>query len=106
MKLKNPKIITSAFFQAIGLRLHKQLKEDESLVFVLPEKSKQAIDMLFVFFPIDILWLDEKRKIIHLQKNAKPFCFYFSKKKAKYIVELRKGIINKNKLRLRQKLYF
>ncbi len=103
---RNVRIIKNEFLQFIGLRFHPQLNENKALVFVLRKKSKAIVDMFFVFFNIDILWLDENKKIIHLQENAKPFCFYRPKKEAKYIVELRRGMIRRNNIKLDTKLDF
>ena len=44
--------------------------------------------MFFVFFPIDILFLDKNKKIIEIKKNFRPFSFYKSREKAKYVVEI------------------
>lgn len=43
--------------------------------------------MLFVFFPIDVLFLDKERKVVELKEDFLPFRFYFPAKKAQYIIE-------------------
>jgi len=51
-----------------------------------------AIHMLFVFFPIDVIWLDKNKKIVDI-KTAYPFqIISMPKKPAKYILELQKGM--------------
>ena len=52
--------------------------------------------MLFVFFPIDVLFLDKEKKVVELKEGLKSFGFYNPKNKAKYIIELRKGTILNN----------
>ena len=47
-----------------------------------------SIHMLFVFYPIDVYWLDEKFAIVDKRTHLKPFCFASSKRKSKYIVEI------------------
>ena len=58
--------------------------------------------MFFVFFPIDVLFLDKNKKIIEIKKNLRPFSFYYSKNKAKYVAEL----TEKNDYKIRNKLNF
>ena len=57
-------------------------------MFVFDKEKRISLHMLFVFFPIDVLFLDKNRKIIEIKKNFKPFTFYKSKNKANYVVEL------------------
>ena len=47
--------------------------------------------MLFVFFSIDVYWLDKDFRVIDLRKKVKPFTFAGSDKKAKYVLEISKG---------------
>lgn len=44
--------------------------------------------MFFVFYSIDVLLLNEKKEIVEIKKNFKPFTFWNSKEKGKYVVEL------------------
>ena len=44
--------------------------------------------MFFVFYPIDVLVLDSDKKIVEIKRNFKPFTFWSSSKKGKYLVEL------------------
>ena len=62
-----------------------------NLVMVFPEERKVKLHNWFVFYPIDVLFLDKQKKIIEIKENFKPFTFYYSKKKASYVVELPVG---------------
>ena len=62
-----------------------------NLLFVFDKERKVSIHMLFVFFSIDIYWLDEDFRVIDLRKKVKPFTFVESDKKAKYVLEISKG---------------
>jgi len=44
--------------------------------------------MFFVFYPIDVLLLNKHKEIVEIKKNFKPFTFWTSKEKGKYVVEL------------------
>ncbi len=60
----------------------------KNLVFVFNKEKIIALHMLFVFFPIDVLFLDKEKKIVEIKENFRPFSFYSSENKAKYVVEL------------------
>ncbi|MDP2907544.1 MAG: DUF192 domain-containing protein [Nanoarchaeota archaeon] len=80
-----------------GLRFSKQLKEKHALILVAENESiiETMIDMLFVFFPIDVLWLDKNKRVVDIRRNVKPFTLIvIPKRPAKYIIELKKGMTN------------
>lgn len=53
--------------------------------------------MFFVFYPIDVIFLDSEMKIVEIKENFKPFTIYKPKKKARYVIELPKGTIARTK---------
>ena len=46
-----------------------------NLLFVFDKERKVSIHMLFVFFSIDIYWLDKDFRVVDLRKKVKPFTF-------------------------------
>ena len=54
--------------------------------FSIPQTS--SIHTLFVFYPIDVLFLDAKKKVVEKYENMRPFSFYTPKHEAKYMIEL------------------
>jgi hypothetical protein len=62
--------------------------------------------MWFVFFPIDVLYLDENKKIVELKSNFKPFTNYYPKKECLFVVELPKETVKKQKLKLKDVVNF
>jgi len=62
-----------------GLMFHRPLGEDEALLFV--EKSESilgtSIHMLFVFFPIAVIWLDGQKRVVD-KRLARPFRLYYA----------------------------
>lgn len=90
-----------------GLMFRREFKKP--LLFPLERKTRfgASIHSFFVFFPFDILWLDENKKIVDLRENIKPFSFNITpRKKCKYILELPKGSIKKHKLKRGRKITF
>ena len=54
--------------------------------------------MLFVFYPIDVVWLDSD-KIVVDKKTVNPFVLYSAPRKpAKYVIEMRKGFAKNIKI--------
>jgi uncharacterized membrane protein (UPF0127 family) len=51
-------------------------------------ERKVSLHMWFVFSPIDVLVVDSDKKIVEIKRNFKPFTFWSSSRKGKYIVEL------------------
>ncbi len=86
VKIKAAKLCRSVLSKTIGLMFSKKK------IIVLEFKKEKIIPlhMFFVFYPIDVLFLDKNKKIIEIKRNFKPFTLYTSKNKAKYVVEMPK----------------
>ncbi len=57
------------------------------MLFIFDEEKKIPIHMLFVFFPLIVLWLDNSKRVVD-RKILLPFQMYFPEKKAKFVVEI------------------
>ena len=81
------------------------------LMFAVPPKNKgllidcnkesrlgSSIHMLFVFFPLDILWLNSKKKIVDIRHVFSFMPFAMSRKPTKYVLELPSGYGKKFKI--------
>lgn len=91
------KYYTDIFRRSKGLRFAKPLRKGQAVILVAKEEStmETTIDMFFVFFPIDVLWLNKEKEVIDIKRNVKPFMpMVIPRKPAKYVVELRKGVTN------------
>ena len=62
--------------------------------------------MLFVFCPIDVLFLDKNKKVVEIKENFMPFTFYTPKNKAKYVIELPSDLIRKTRTEVGDKISF
>ena len=74
--------------RTLGLMLRKKLL---AAVLVLPLETRfnAMVHTLFMFYKLNIYWLDRKFNIVDCKLNVKPFTFsIMPKKKAKYIIEL------------------
>jgi len=83
------------FSQARGLMFQTPLKNDQGLLIDRGKESitKSSIHMLFVFFPIDVVWLDNKRRVVDKRENIKPFTpLVVPRKATQFILELPQGM--------------
>jgi uncharacterized protein len=104
--LANHSNVSSSFiFKFRGLMFSRKIN-DFGLVFVFHENTKISLHMFFVFFTIDVLFLDKDRKIIEIKEGFKPFALYFPKKEFMYVVELPPGTIRKSKTEINDTITF
>jgi len=100
---KKHKLCKSDFSKALGLMF--SLKP-HTLIFEFNKEKKVSLHMLFVFFPIDVIYLNENKKVVEIKNNFKPFTFYHPKKNAKYLIELPNGTIKKSRTSIGDKIIF
>ena len=77
-------ICTNIFSHARGLMFRKK----QNLVMVFPKEKKISLHNFFVFYPIDVLILNENKEIVEIKRNFEPFTFWKSQKKGKYVIEM------------------
>ncbi len=85
------KLCNTVFSQTIGLMFSSN--DFDPLVFVFDKEKKVPLHMMFVFFSIDVLFLDKNKKVVEMVEGFKPFRFYNPKIRAKYVVELKENAI-------------
>jgi uncharacterized protein len=102
---KKAKFCKTILSKSIGLMFHSKLK-DNALIFVYEKESKVSLHMAFVFFPIDVMYLDENKRVIELKKGFKPFTVYVPSKKSNYVVELPEKTIEKTCTEIGDKIVF
>ena len=94
----------SLFSKAIGLMFSLKPK---TLIFKWDKNVKANIHMLFVFFPIDIIWLDKDKRVLTSKKSLKPFIgLKIGPPNTRFIIELKKGSIERSKTNSGDVLYF
>ncbi len=70
--------------KTIGLMFSLKPK---TIVFEYAAERKVPLHMVFVFFPIDVMYVDAKKKVVEAA-SLKPFTFYNPKRKSKFVIEL------------------
>ncbi len=87
-----------------GLAGVKSLDQDKALLMVFPSESKWGIWMKGMEMPIDIVWLDSNKKVVHVVmdaslENSKGEVFTPSTA-AKYVVEFPAGTVKAKAIKL------
>jgi uncharacterized membrane protein (UPF0127 family) len=75
--------------RGLGLMFRGSLAEDEVYLFVETRESvaQTAVTMVFVFFPIAVVWLDRDKRVVD-KALALPFRPYYAPRKpAQYYIE-------------------
>lgn len=80
------------FTQGRGLSFRFPMK-NFAFVFTFKKSIARAITMWFVFFKIDIVFLDSNNQVIELVSNLRPFTNYFPKKPFISFIEFPCGTI-------------
>jgi uncharacterized membrane protein (UPF0127 family) len=88
--------------RAMGLMFRPSLPRDRGMLFVFETSDFHGIWMKNCKFPIDILWLDEQRSVVHVAEavppcKADPCPVYNPLRKASFVVELNAGQARREK---------
>ncbi len=100
----NAKICGSIFSKFVGLMFSR--KSGRALIFAFKKENKISLHMLFVFYSIDVLFLDKNKKVADIKENFRPFTLYTSRIKSKYAVELPNRTIKKTKTKIGDRIGF
>lgn len=87
----NAKLCKNFFFKARGLMFTKPLSNGSALILESPTEGilDTSIHMMFVFYPLNIVWLNSNKEVVDIQRKVRPFKLWLSPKKpAKYVLEL------------------
>lgn len=96
----------------LGLSFRGGLNEGKGMLFVYPDLRRNIIWMMNMRFSIDVLWLDEQKRIVYMVKNAPKssswldFAIYNPRPESMYVIELPVGTAKKQKIRLGNKINF
>jgi uncharacterized membrane protein (UPF0127 family) len=90
------KVLSHPLSQSIGLMFHFQQKK--AFLFTFPHPVRHTIHMCFVFFPLDVIFIDSNNTIIELKENLKPFTFYRPKNPYSAFIEVPAKTIKKHSI--------
>ncbi|MFQ6135862.1 MAG: DUF192 domain-containing protein [Candidatus Hydrothermarchaeales archaeon] len=84
-----------------GLMFREDLGTMEGMIFMFEREDLYAIWMKNMRFSIDVIWLDEDLRIVHIEEDAPPCengaCpSYLPEVPAKYVLEVESGFVEQN----------
>ncbi len=96
---------------AIGLMFRKSLPENSGMLFDFKFEFYPKIWMAFMRFPIDIVWANKDKRIIHIEQDVQPATLlnlkaYAPSRPARYVLEVPAGFVRKNKVTVWDTLEF
>ena len=77
-----------------GLMYRDNIKDSQGMLFIFPDAQYRSFYMKNTKIPLDILYFDEQKKLINIQKNTKPFnqTSLPSRAPSKYVLEINAGL--------------
>lgn len=97
--------------RALGLMFREKINPDQGMLFVFEEEEIHSFWMKNTLIPLDILWLDKEKRIVHIEENvppcrADPCPSYAPRMPALYVLELKEGSVAGCGLKLYDRLEF
>ena len=88
-------ISESDFDVQTGLMYRDSMKKNEGMLFIFDDEKERYFYMKNTKIPLDLIYVNSKKKIVSFQKNAQPFdeSSLPSNAKAKYVLEINAGLI-------------
>lgn len=82
--------------RAKGLMFREKLLADQGMLFVFEADGYHSFWMKNTLIPLDLLWLDAARRVVHIEADVPPCCedpcpTYGPKIPARYVLELKAG---------------
>ena len=98
------RLADSVLTRVVGLMFSKQTQS--AMILKFKKEIPVSLHTFFVFFPIDIMFVDGNEKVAELVEAMQPFTTYIGKKNAKYIVEVPAGTIKRSGTRVGDRIAF
>ena len=98
------RLADSILSRSLGLMFTK--REQAALILKFEKEEQISLHMMFVFYPIDVIFVNKRKQVVDLKENLRPFDTYVSARKALYAIELPKGTIGSTKTKAGHKIEF
>lgn len=94
IKQINIEIADDDYQTQTGMMYRKSMEDTQGMLFVFPDSEYRYFYMRNTEIPLDIIYIDENKTIVSIQKNAKPFdeTSLPSEGPAKYVLEINAGL--------------
>lgn len=105
-------VATTPDQQSKGLAIKDTMKENEGMLFVFDTPKKYSFWMKDMKFPIDIIWIDSNKKIVHIERSLEPCLFllpcqsYTPIRDSLYVLEVVSNFTNKHNIKIGDQVLF
>ena len=93
-----------------GLSGTAELPSTEALAFVFPTSDRWGIWMKDMRYPIDIIWLDDSKVVRHIEQRVQPNTYpaktFQPNDPAKYVIELKAGVVSSQRITIGSQAVF
>lgn len=87
-----------------GLMFRRKFDPGECILFKFPKERKFGIHTFFVFFPIDVIYLNADFEVVEMEEGLSPWSSYSPNENADFLIELPEGVIHESGLEVGDKL--
>ena len=98
------RIADSPLERAVGLMFSKPTQS--AMILRFGREKPISLHTYFVFFPIDIMFIDNRLRVVEIVSAMQQFTTYTAKSKASYVVELPAGTIKKTRTKAGDEVAF
>ena len=97
--------------QEQGLMFVKSLPPNSGMLFIYKDEAVRYFYMKNTYIPLDIIWMDKRKKVVFIKKNAQPvnldvYETIQPQEEAMYVLELNAGSLDRIGLRVNDTLRF
>ncbi len=91
-----------------GLMYRRSMNENQGMLFIFPEMEIRSFWMKNTYIPLDLIYMDDQRVIVHIHESAQPKSEESipSIKPAKYVLEVNEGFSAKYFLKVGDSMSF
>ncbi|MBI2664983.1 DUF192 domain-containing protein [Candidatus Woesearchaeota archaeon] len=94
----------SLLSRSIGLMFSKP--SNSALIIKFRAEKRISLHMMFVFYPIDVLFVSRNREVVDIKENFRPFERFASRKNALYAIEVPSGTVRESRTKVGHRIEF
>jgi hypothetical protein len=87
-----------------GLMFRRRFPSGKAMFFKFKKPGRHGVHMSFMWFPIDLVYLDSGFKVVEVRARLKPWRVHWPKAAAKYLIELPAGVVNRTRVGVGRKI--
>ncbi len=91
-----------------GLMFRASMKENQGMLFIFDREEMQAFWMKNTMIPLDMIFVNAKKEIVNIRRNARPYDLssYTSLAPTKYVVEVNGGYCKRHGIKSGDRITF